>query len=1172
VGANNSVLGFAASAYAGNNYVEGYAIINGALTGAGGAADQDRYRATLTHEIGHFLGLGHSQVAMHADYATMYPLVVNSGQQNLTADDIAAISNLYPIVGYAATVGSISGTVRHPTSGILSGVNVIAMNSITGQSYSTVVDYFSGGKSGFDNAPPAAGTYTISGLPPGSYYVRIEPVNANFTGGSSVASYNTPRNTSITHEWYNGGNESGDMLLDDINQHTAVVVAPAVTTTGIDFIENESATISSLTYHDGTPLYAFSIPQGAISRYAVRCTAPVNGSLVAVKLRVGSSSTLPLNGTLTVTVHQNAPGSLAGVPGAVLGSVVIPFSELAADQNNEIWLRGIGAPINFNSGDNFHISFSTNGVGSLTLFSDDGSPTENRTSYYTGSWRNFPEGGYQAGYNLIVSAVYSSSAVGNPVPSVRLAPASLDFGRVRPGAGVSKSVTLSNTGTGTLNVTGVSIAGRDSSDYTVVSGGGAFTLVAGASRDITVRFAPARAGGIEDGSKSARLVIASNAATSPDNTPLLGHAVEPVMTGIDTAGSFGQRLVGGTYTLDAAVGRNTGTDTLHINSIALVGGDAGGALRLLSGTGPMILPPDSTLRVRLQFTPTARRSYSATLQISHDAQGSPKLITVSGQGIAPVMNLTASSLNAGKVRVGQTGPSRTLYVRNDGDAPLRVISITTSGLNGSEFVVVSPQASAAAPRIVQAGDSLAIAVQFRPTAAGGRTATLDISPEGLPVSHVDLIGIGLQSTCICPPEIVDFGDVALGSSEERLVRLNNVGNDTATLLGIEVLGNGFTLVDAPAAGTRVLPDSSITVRIRYTPGSAATETGELRISNDGSIAVATARLLGRGVSSGIAINRNLLAFGLVPRGGMRIDTFVVRNSGTLDLTVASMTLGGGDASAFEIVTPAAPFTVPPGGSRTVMVRLRPQSSDRSLSAVLSVRAGDGTERTLGLTATIGEALVVSVPTVDFGSRVERGSYDTSIVVRNVGPTDILVSSIAATGERDGIPGSYFQTLTFPPMVIGANDSAEVRVRFTPGTGEGSYRGSLMLMSDGENGNTVEIALAGSSSLAPVAGIEGDAMAVGGLSIALLPVHPNPMRDGAEVAYSVRGVGHLPMSMALADERGAIVALLRDGEIRGDGAERIETLRLSTAWLPSGRYFLLLRAGARSVSTLITVVR
>src|SRR5205085_9884096 len=141
---------------------------------------------------------------------------------------------------------------------------------------------------------------------------------------------------------------------------------------------------------------------------------------------------------------------------ANLGSVTIPFSDLASDQNNEIWLRGIGTSANFNAGDNFHVAITSNGVGTPVLLFDNGSPTQNRSSYYTAAagWRNFPSGfaGGTPGYNMIIQAIYSSSVAGNPQPAVTLSLSSLDFGRVRSGTSLTRSITLTNSGAATLTV------------------------------------------------------------------------------------------------------------------------------------------------------------------------------------------------------------------------------------------------------------------------------------------------------------------------------------------------------------------------------------------------------------------------------------------------------------------------------------------------------------------------------------------------------------------------------------------------------------------------------------------------------------------------------------------------------------------------------------------------
>ena len=627
VGAKNSVLGFAGSAYftSNTNYIEGYVIINGSLSGSGGTAERQEYEATITHEVGHFLGLGHSQIGLGTRYPTMYPTIVDPViQRQLNPDDIAAFSLLYPASTFTGSVGTISGTVKSGGGANLSGLNVVALNRSTGAAYSTVVDYFSGGKSGFDNAPAANGTYTLRGLPPGSYSVHVEPINSNFTGGSSVASYNTPINTSVRPEWYNGSGENGDMLRDNANEESAVSVSAGGTTQGINLVENTSTSTSGLVEHNGNRWGIISLPNGSVTRYAVRYTAPTSGSVVGIVFRVHRSSSLRTNDSLVVSLHNNQSGSLAGIPGSVRGSITIPFSRIKADQENLVWLRSLGSATNFSGGDRFHIAFGSTGGGSVKLEIDNGSGSTNQSSYYVnGTWRNFDDG-YNAGYNIVATAIYSNNAVTFSQPQIAVSPTAIDFGRLRVNSTLDRTVTVRNNGSGTLSILRSAIEGPDSAEYRIVSGGGTASLEPGQSTTITVRFAPTSGGGdMESGTKSATLRIWSNDPTSPTLVSLLGQSVRPAARLVIPSIDFGPRRVGGTYVIDTVVLNNPCTDTLHVSSISLAGADANTAFRILNNPGTPRLAPDSSLRIAVSFSPTAVREYSARLLIAHDDETVP---------------------------------------------------------------------------------------------------------------------------------------------------------------------------------------------------------------------------------------------------------------------------------------------------------------------------------------------------------------------------------------------------------------------------------------------------------------------------------------------------------------------------------------------------------------------
>jgi len=99
---------------------------------------------------------------------------------------------------------------------------------------------------------------------------------------------------------------------------------------------------------------------------------------------------------------------------------------------------------------------------------------------------------------------------------VQLSPASLSFGNVPLGTSTTASTTLTNTGSTTLSITRIVIAGADTDEFrqthTCLTG-----LGAGKSCIITVTFTPR-----EKGRDSAEVSISDNDITSPQQVPLSG--------------------------------------------------------------------------------------------------------------------------------------------------------------------------------------------------------------------------------------------------------------------------------------------------------------------------------------------------------------------------------------------------------------------------------------------------------------------------------------------------------------------------------------------------------------------------------------------------------------------------------------------------------------------------
>ena len=369
-------------------------------------------------------------------------------------------------------------------------------------------------------------------------------------------------------------------------------------------------------------------------------------------------------------------------------------------------------------------------------------------------------------------------------PVAAILPSTLDFGGVTTGTTTgAQVVTLTNTGSTALDLTGITTSGANPAEFSIVAAGTAPCLTASgsvainASCTVGVEFAPKTAG-----AKSAVLNFSDNAAGSPQTVALTGTAQAPAGIQITPAAlTFAAQAVGTKSAVQGVTIANNGGSALAINGISLTGANAADFTETTNC--PPSVASNANCGVNLIFEPASPGARSASLRIADDGAGSPQTVALTGTATQPGVTLSSAAINFGNQAVGTPSSAVSVTVTNSGNGALAVSGISLGGANAGDFSETDTCTGSAAQNGVAAGGTCAIQITFKPacgTATAARTATLSLADNapGSPQS-IALSGTGTGAFCLL---------LAPGSSASATVSPGQTGG-----FALEVeAANGFT--------------------------------------------------------------------------------------------------------------------------------------------------------------------------------------------------------------------------------------------------------------------------------------------------------------------------------------------------------------------------------------------
>jgi hypothetical protein len=417
-------------------------------------------------------------------------------------------------------------------------------------------------------------------------------------------------------------------------------------------------------------------------------------------------------------------------------------------------------------------------------------------------------------------ALYGKGASG--AAAAALSPSSLTFSsRTINTTSAAQTVTLTNSGSAALSVTGISASGNFAETNTCGT-----SLAAGANCTISVTFTPTTTGAL-----SGTLSVVDTVGTQTVALSGTGTGTATAALSVSSL-TFSSQLVNTTSTAMSVTLTNSGSAALSVTGIS-----ASGTFAETNNCGTS-LAAGANCNIEVTFTPTTAGTLSGTLSVV-DSSGT-QTVALSGTG-ATAGALAASPGTAifGNVTTGQSS-SQTVTLSNPGGTPVTISSLS---LSGSGITVTG----LTTPLTLAAGGYTTFTVSFAPTGAGSVSGGVYLTNNGSTASFevpVTGTGVAVAGISLSPSSLTFASQGVDTTSSAQSVTLTNGGTASLAISSISASGS---FAETNNCGSTVGAGSSCTIEVTYTPTATGGSSGTLSVADSATGSPQSVTLAGTGV-------------------------------------------------------------------------------------------------------------------------------------------------------------------------------------------------------------------------------------------------------------------------------------------------------------------------------------
>ncbi|MCX6146236.1 MAG: choice-of-anchor D domain-containing protein [Candidatus Kapabacteria bacterium] len=738
-------------------------------------------------------------------------------------------------------------------------------------------------------------------------------------------------------------------------------------------------------------------------------------------------------------------------------------------------------------------------------------------------------------------------------------PVSQDIDMKQCLVGISKDSLISsfvmNKGNYPFRVDSIYFTGTDASAFSQVSGFPMFIVDSNSSKTVELRFQPKRVG-----LHQAKINIITQTDTLVQN--IIGEGVQPSFQVLNDFIDFGKVLINNKKdSLKAITIINTGKFNLTINNAYYLGPNDID-FSTISGGGNLILKAGDTAKLDLKFKPSDVGRTSGRLMFDFDAQGSPAMIQLFGEGIDKGAEIQSVSTISLRNIICENSVLDSVQIKNIGNGILTIDSIKIIGKDNSNFTIQKNL-----PFDIDSISFAYLPILFNSNSFGIKSAILEIYSNSLN-NKVLKININSKKDSINISSLVqniNLGYLCPNEAKDTSISLINFGNLT-TRFGIK-LSNEFSTLETK---TNLNQNENYKYSIKFLGlPNEGNFNGTLTIID--SICNKSQNINYTGTIDIPKVVIDKLEINTT-QGNAQSGDILVHNNGNRDIILNNIS---GLNSPFSLDNNAFPIKIPANSKTKISFNYL---SSNTLKDSINITFNFNTCNLILKSDIIGITKFPNI-TLKVGSIEAKVGDDVEVPIYILNGSNLTNAGVTIINadftvnktllySLDNFSKTYIDDslkLSLSNVSFQTNNTNEIaRLKFKTALGNSDFS-SLKLSNVQTIGNNIDITLIdGKLTLTDVCYDGGARFLNGTIQTNLFTVFPNPANDNIEIEYSNADNGLAEFK--LINVLGEVVSIIPLEKTQNGKA------KMNLKNLPSGQYFGLFNTESINQNMIISVIR